>query len=386
MRNLILVTFAALGVLATNGPRAEAAVHPTAASVAITVDTSLAEDALALACTGRDPDEARVRASPIVQAQIAHNHGILPAATMDAYIAALRGLSACRAPTPDVFHAGAILDHLDLYRRKITALRARQGELADSIATRLTPYVPAGTQFHRAVVLAVPYFSCGGFERGEYFFIDVGCLDSDIANDFAALEVLVAHETFHGLQARTFYPALEDADQVVDVSTGLEYLFGKLLWEGTAVYVSGAEELLHFQNGGPFTRLTQKYLSDNAGRVSSNFQLLTILFAYTAAAPPGQAQARAEAAEKIAFNGGSSFEEFGYHVGARMARDIEHAWGRAALVCIMQLPAEQFVLAHDAVVSGGATRLGSDAVAAARAVAATRRGTQRFEQCLHPTE
>lgn len=380
MRNCVIGILAVLAVTVMLERRAQAVLSATGASVIITVDTSLAEYALALACTGHDPDEARVRASPIVQAQIAHNLGILPAATMDAYVAALKGLSACRPPTPDVFRAGAILDHLDIYRQKIAALRARQSELATSVAGRLTPYVPAGTQFHRAVVLAVPYFSCGGFERGEYFFIDIGCLDDDIAKDFVALEVLVAHETFHGLQARIFHPILQDADQVTDVSTGLEYLFDRLLWEGTAVYVSGASELSDVHNGGPFTRLTQQYVRDNAARVSSNFKLLTILLAYTAAAPAGQAPARAEAAEKIAFNGGSSFEEFGYHVGARMAGDIERAWGRAALVCVMQLPPEQFVLAHDAV-AGAAPKLGPEAVAAAGSVAVTRRGNHSFARC-----
>ncbi len=354
-------------------------------SISITVDTSIAEHTLSLVCSQREVNERQIRSSPLVQAQIEHNRGLVAAATMDAYVEGLRALSACRAPSEgeDVFRVGAILADPELFRRKVDGLRARQSELASSVADRLTSYVPAGTQFQRAVILAVPYFSCGGFERGEYFYIDVQCLAADIDDDFAALEVLVAHETFHALQARTFFPAPIDAGEIGDVNTGLQYHFGTMLREGTATYVAGTSALLDVPSAGAFTRLGQSFGRENAARLGENFRLLTILFGYAAASPVGQERARAEAVEDLAFDGGS-FQEFGYYVGARIAADIEQVWGREALVCVMQLPPEQFILAHEAAVAAEELRLGAEAIDAARSVALARSGVHGFERC-HPT-
>jgi hypothetical protein len=67
-----------------------------------------------------------------------------------------------------------------------------------------------------------------------------------------------------------------------------------------------------------------------------------------------------------------------------MARDIEQAWGRDALICVTRLPPEQFALAHDAVVTAAGdnrARLGPTAIEAARTLAATRHDTGTFERC-----
>lgn len=377
---IVILTLALLSAGATDA--ASQTRRSARTDIRITVDTSLADHALSLVCSGRDISEAAVRASPTVQAQIGHNSNLIAAATMDAYVEGLRGLSACRAPENDVFRVGAILDNPDAFRRKVGEIKSRQAELAADIAGRLAPYAAPGTRFHGALVLAVPYFSCGGFERGLSFFVDVGCLDGDISRDLNALEVLVAHETFHAIQAQTFYPAPIDAPDITDADTALSYLFATLLREGSALYVSGASDLLQQQDGGPFTRLTQSFGRKNADRLEQNFSLLSALLAYAAEAPAGQERVRAEAVEDAAFDGGA-FEEFGYYVGARMAGDIEAAWGREALVCVMVLPAEQFVLAHDAATNGrdGALRLGSEAVEAARQVGRRRAASERFESC-----
>ena len=123
---------------------------------------------------------------------------------MDAYVEALRALSACAAPNPDPFGVAAILQNRDAFRRKIVALRERRDERSAAVAQRLRPYVPADFSCHGDVVLAVPYFSCGGFAQQGWFFLDVGCLDDDIASDFDAVVLLIAHETYHAVQARLF--------------------------------------------------------------------------------------------------------------------------------------------------------------------------------------
>ncbi|MEZ5995914.1 MAG: DUF5700 domain-containing putative Zn-dependent protease [Hyphomonadaceae bacterium] len=353
---------------------------PRPAQISIHVDTSIADRTLGLVCSGQPIDERAVRASPIVQAQIAHNSGLIAAATMDAYVEALRAISACTPQAHEVFHVGDIIAHRDAYRAKIEAISARQSELASSVAERLAPYVPAGVRFQRALILAVPYFSCGGFEREEYFFIDVECLADDIETDFVALQVLIAHETFHGLQARTFFPAPIDADEITDTDSGLDDLFGTMLREGTATYVAGTSEVLQAPPGGMLTSIAQSFGRTNRARLETNFQLLSILYGYVAEAPPDQARQRAETVEDMAFDGGA-FEEFGYYVGARMAGDIESAWGRGALVCVMQLPAEQFILAHDAAVAADSLRLSPQVIDTARRRAQSRGGDHSFQSC-----
>lgn len=347
---------------------------PASAQVTIGINTSLADSALSLVCTGARVDEAALRSSPIVQAQIAHNSGIRGSATMDAYVEALRALSACATPNPDPFGVAAILQNRDALRRKIEYLRERRDELSSAATRRLRPYVPEGFTFHGDVILAVPYFSCGGFAQQGWFFIDVGCLDADIASDFDAVALLIAHETYHAVQARLF---AKDTRELGDRETALASLFSRLLTEGSATFVAPPESLS--ARGGRYTRLSRGFAATNGARMPANFDLMTILFEHVLRATDPEAAARQ--ATVIGFNGGT-FQEMGYFVGARIARDIEHAWGASALVCVMQLPPEQFVLAHAAAVgeASDALRLGSGAVDAARAVA-RRRGGSTFANC-----
>lgn len=349
---------------------------PAFAEVSIGVDTSIAESALALACSGAPVDEAAVRASPLAQAQVAHNTRLRAAATMDAYVAALRALSACAAPDPDPFNVAAILHDPEAFRQKVALIAERRDQLAATVAERLRPYVPANFDFRGDVVLAVPYFSCGGFAQDERFFVDVRCLDDDIASDLEALALLIAHETYHAVQAQTFHP-MDDVRGLNGRQAALASLFSELLIEGSASFVAPAETLP--ARGGRYTRLSRRFAADNAARMEANFSLMTILVEHVARAADPAAAAR-EGAE-IAFSGGT-FEEMGYFVGARMARDVEQAWGAPALVCVMQLPPEQFTLAHAAAVSGDADalRLGAPALEAARAVA-RRRGGAGYESC-----
>lgn len=131
------------------------------------------------------------------------------------------------------------------------------------------------------------------------------------------------------------------------------------------------------------TQLNRRFVNDNASRMRVNFALLTILFEHVRRAADPEASLRN--AYSIGFSGGS-YQEMGYHVGARMAGDIETAWGRAALVCVMALPPEQFVLAHDAVAAASTAepalfRLGAPAVEAARYLARRRGGQHGFASC-----
>lgn len=351
---------------------------PAAAEVSIAIDTSLADRALSLVCTGAPVDEEAVRASPIVRAQISHNAGLRAAATMDAYVAGLRAASACVAPEQDPFNIAGLIEQRESLRAKVAALIARQDALTLAVAQRLERYMPPGASFAGSVVIAVPYFSCGGFAADDHFFIDIACLAEDIDADAVALELLVAHETYHVIQERHFRP-VPDLEAVSTRRDALGAFFGHLLIEGTATHVGDPLDLPQ-SGGGPYTRLGRSFHTENARRMEHNFNLLTILIDYVARARdpgPGVYQAA-----MIGF-AGNTYEEMGYSVGARMARDIEAAWGAPALVCVMLLPAEQFVLAHDAATAGqaGALRLGPPAVAAARSLSQRRPRADRFETC-----
>lgn len=352
---------------------------PAAAQVEINVDTSLADRSLGLVCSGSAVNEAEVRASPLVQAQVRHNARLNPAATMDAYVAALRALSACQAPAEDPFQVAAILEAPDAFRAKAAAIHARQTEMSTRASAMIAPYLPAGFSFRGSAVLAVPYFSCGGFADGPLFFVDIACLDNDLSRDIDALTLMIAHETYHSIQAQTYFAFDENPELVRSADDGVSYLLSALLWEGMAEHVASSSTLP--ANGGPLTELNRHFAQDNNQRPRANFLLLTTLIDYVARSGDDPRGAM-ESAYGIAFSGGT-YQQFAYYVGARMAADIEEAWGRPALICIASLPSEQFALAHHAVAEAkgeARRRLGPAAIDAARRIAAARAGVG-FETC-----
>lgn len=352
-----------------------------AATVEVTVDASLAEQALGLVCTGRDVDEAAVRASPLVQAQIEHNSRLRETATMDAYVAALRAASACTAPEPDPFGIGRVIREAEQLRAKVDALVARGDALSHSVAARLTPYLPADYAFTGAVVLAVPYFSCGGFSAAGRFFTDVACLDDDIESDWDGLALLVAHEIFHVIQERLFWPLPDPTAGIATRADAYALLYAELLIEGSAELVAHTSTL-PASGGGRYTRFARSFNDANARRMPQNFALTSALLERVAARR-ADVEAAAHLADAILFSG--QYEEIGYYVGAQMLADIDRAWGREALTCIMRLPPEQLVLAHDALAAQAGDdmlRLGAEAVRQARELARTPGRRETYRDCI----
>src|SRR5262249_38357164 len=139
----------------------------------------------------------------------------------------------------------------------------------------------------------------------------------------------------------------DEPNEVTDRATALEFMFGSLLWEGMAEHVAQTAQLAGTTGGGRLTQIFRKFEEDNLNRMRSNFGATSVLFEYVADATDADAQRRATSAYTIAFSG--TYTQFAYYVGDRMAKDIEDAWGRDALVCVTRLPPEQFALAHDAV-------------------------------------
>jgi hypothetical protein len=353
----------------------------TAVEVQVSVDAALAQRTLSLVCTGHDVDQAAIHASPLVQAQIDHNSGLRPAATMDAYVAALRAASACKAPAPDPFAVGRVIAESERFRRKVEAMVAHGDQLSESVARHLTPYLPPDYEFTGSVVLAVPYFSCGGFSAAGLFFIDIACLSDDIDSDWDGLALLVAHEIFHVIQERLFWPAPDGKAKIARRADAFAFLYAELLLEGSAELVAPASSL-PASGGGPYTRLSRSFYDANARRMPQNFALMSALLDRVAAARADY-DAAAKLADSVLFAG--EYEQIGYYVGAQMLTEVDRAWGRATLNCIMRLPPEQLVLAHDAVASkaGGAMlRLDAGAVREARNLARVQGRHGRYQECL----
>jgi hypothetical protein len=300
---------------------------------------------------------------------------------MDAYVAALRAASACAAPDPDPFAVARVIDERERLRGKVDSIVARSDELSRSVAERLTPDLPSDYDFTGSVVLAVPYFSCGGFSMAGQFFIDVRCLSEDMDSDWEGLALLVAHEIFHVIQERLFWPSPDPNARIGTRADAFALLYAELLMEGSAELVAHTSSLPD-SGGGPYTRLSRSFYEANARRMPQNFALTSALLERIAASR-GEFDAAARLADSVLFAG--EYEEIGYYVGAQMLADIDRTWGRAALTCIMRLPPEQLVLAHDAVASKAGSellRLDAEVVRPAEELARTPGRKGRYQDCI----
>jgi hypothetical protein len=161
------------------------------------------------------------------------------------------------------------------------------------------------------------------------------------------------------------------------------FLYAGLLMEGSAELVAPTGTL-PASGGGSYTRLSRSFYDANARRMPQNFALMNALLDRVATASDDY-EAAAKLADSVLFAG--EYEELGYYVGAQMLTDVDRAFGREALTCIMRLPPEQLVLAHDAIAaktSGDMLRLDAQAVQGARDLAHGPGRQGRYESCITP--
>ncbi|WP_106640553.1 DUF5700 domain-containing putative Zn-dependent protease [Allosphingosinicella vermicomposti] len=312
-----------------------------AAEITIDVDTALANRLLTLSCSGQPVDEAEFAASSLLKAQLAHHARFGEKYSLENYVAGVRSIAACKAPDPDPFRFTALVTQRGQMAKAIATLSARKAELGDGAAALTTPYVPAGTRFAGSVVLAPATLSCGGFARGGHFFIDLPCIAEQVEGEFDAVRRLVAHETYHAVQGEFMPDPKASLSTVATPAEAHEYLFHRLAAEGSATYVARMAEVA---GDGRYATRSREDARRNRSRLTYNFRLFNLVV--EALAEPRQDYgAHFKELYGLAFDG--AFGELSYFVGEQMAAEIDRDFGPQALVCVLSLPPEHFILAYD---------------------------------------
>ena len=346
-----------------------------AGNIDLTIDSSLADYVLEVSCSGETADEDWLRASKALQAQIKHHSGLNKKLTMDAYIEGLQAASRCETLEPDLFRFRYAVNEKEQLAQAIAFLKSHQSELADFVIDETEPYIPPELEFKGEIILSAAGQSCGGFSMDGAFFIDVPCIASDVENEFSAIKILSAHETYHALQYAFFAPFDEDIQVVDSPAAAQNYLFMSLLNEGTAEYVADSREVT---GQGKLASLFEDFAARGYPLVSFNLRLVG--YAAEVLGQPDNSNDRLRDMYALGFMGNTG-QQF-YYVGAIMAQRIELAFGRSALVCIMALTPEQFVLAYDA--AGSVPGVDVDPIGPGAVIAARNLGQGRksYLDCL----
>jgi hypothetical protein len=347
----------------------------SAQNVEITVDTSLADYIVEFTCSGEEIDEARLRNSRLLQAQIKHHSGNSDLFTMDGFIDAARAAASCEVPERDLYRFRHVVEDQEQIARAIDFLKAREAELAAFVVEKVAPYFPPDKQFSGEIVLAAASWSCGGFSMDGAFFVDVPCVAPSIEEELQAVKILSAHETYHALQYAFFAPFNEDMSAIDTPEAAQAYLFLNLLLEGTAEFVADSRDV---PGEGTLATVFRKFARQGYGSLASHFRWLD--YASAVLAVDEASNQRIRDVYDFGFSG-STGQKF-YYVGATMARKIEAVFGRERLVCIISLSPEQFVLAYDAAVEQ-AGEVGDYPVGASTLTAARRLGEKNtsFRTC-----
>lgn len=346
-----------------------------AQTVQVTVDTSLADYILEFACSGEAVDEDRLRNSRLLQAQIKHHSGNSDRFTMDGFIEAAKAAARCETLERDLYRFRYVIESKADIAGAVAFLKEREAELAAFVVAKTAPYFPPDRQWSGEIVLAAASWSCGGFSMDGVFFIDVPCVAPSIEDEYQAIRILSAHETYHALQYAFFAPFSEDMAPIDTPAEAQAYLFLNLLLEGTAEFVADSRDV---PGEGTLATIFRDMAARSYRQLASHFRWLD--YAVAVLAVDDQSNRRIRDIYDFGFSG-STAQKF-YYVGATMARKIEAAFGRESLVCVMALSPEQFVLAYDAAVQpagGEGYPIGPSALSAARRLG---KGNRSYTTCL----
>ncbi len=327
---------------------AQAEAKERAANVTINFNTQYAESLLDIACSNKTVDEAALRDSKLLKAQIAHHERFGERFSYENFIDGLKKISRCEIPSPDPFRFSALVERRDEIETAIQFLQENQTELAQGVRKMLIPYVPEGMDFSGSVVMAAASFSCGGFAEDGDFFIDLQCISGDIEQEIDAVQYLSAHETYHAIQNQFVpKPSKAEAEDVANADEARDFIFHQLILEGTASYVADFRDV---EGTGRYSSFSRDLAKSNYRRLDSNFLLFDYLIESLGAGGEPVSQ-RVQDVYDLGFGG--QFEELFYYVGAQMAAEIDADFGASALVCIMQLPPENFLLAYQRAIAHG---------------------------------
>src|SRR5690606_25086102 len=105
------------------------------------------------------------------------------------------------------------------------------------------PYAPADLDYSGSLVLAIVGNPCGGFASGGDFFLALSCLRGNYKTELHAAKSVAAHETYHAIQNRFFWPSKLRIEEVKTRDDAFDQLFSFLLSEGTAEYVMDSRRI-----------------------------------------------------------------------------------------------------------------------------------------------
>jgi hypothetical protein len=234
-----------------------------------------------------------------------------------------------------------VVEERDSIAAAVAFFKAHEQELAAYVEEKTAPYFPADKEFTGEIVIVAASWSCGGFSMDGAFFVDVPCVASAIEDEFEAVRILSAHETYHALQYAFFAPFDEDIEAVQTPDEARAYLFLNLLLEGTAEYVADSRDV---PGEGQLATIFRRFAARSYRRLDSHFRWLDYVSGILSVDESSNLRIR----EVYAFGFTGDNDQKFYYVGATMAGQIEAAFGREALVCIMAQSPEQFVLAYHA--------------------------------------
>jgi hypothetical protein len=346
----------------------------------LNIDSSLADYLLEVVCSGEKVDEAYLRSSPFVQAQVRHHTSLSPVRNMDALLAGLEVASRCEIPERDVFRFGPIVEDKGRFEATVDFLKIRAPEIERFVVTSLAPYAPEDFDFSGAMALSIIGNPCGGFASEGYFFLAINCLTAGYEEEFSAIKVVSAHEVFHALQHGFFYPGSFELEGVESHDEALELLFRWVMFEGTAELVADSRQI---EGSGVLTDFLTGFAESGYQQIPLYIDLIS--YAGEILTAGDDYSDRLANIYKLGFAGGG--RQALYYAGATMASHMDKTYGREALICIFRLPPEQFVRAYQAAAlrsaSEEAVPLGQTIMMGADRISRKREDGLAFERCVN---
>ncbi|WP_417460894.1 DUF5700 domain-containing putative Zn-dependent protease [Kordiimonas sp.] len=288
---------------------------PVAARTEVSVDASNAQAILAEICSGTEISEQQIKNDTHIQTMLRHFSQFRSYFTMENYIAERRSAALCEKSQQNYFRFNQLVEEKDKIASFLNDVMTQRSPSSE-VTAMISPYAPANLSYEGTAMLMVGTPSCGGWSAGSTFYVDLPC----ISDDPKGLLYLIAHESYHGVQA-TFM------QQTFTPNTPAE-LLNNVLREGSALHIASFSKI---EGGGRYTELSREQEADNTRRLEQNFELLDMAVSYLQRHPGEQAYG---AANNIGLSGsyGAPF----YSVGAKIIETVSTSDSQAAVVCYLE--------------------------------------------------
>ncbi|WP_417462410.1 DUF5700 domain-containing putative Zn-dependent protease [Kordiimonas sp.] len=351
----------------------------SARDIKVTVDASYAEYLLDIVCTGNEVDEKFLRAYAPLQSQIEHHTSMSDKRNFNTFVTSLQAASKCEVPEKDVFRFEPIIEDKDKFETVVAFFKEQGPAIEAFVGETLAPYLPEDLEYEGDLILSVIGNPCGGFAVSGRFYLALNCLTGSYQEDFETAKLISTHEIFHDMQHNFFFEKGMDFKDVTTPDEGYRFLFQQLLMEGTAEYVADSRQI----TGSGFLSNLLKGFSDN-GNSQMAQHIRTFGYAADIIGDYDDWHTRLHDMFMMGFTGAG--RQIFYYAGAGMARHMEATLGRASLVCVMHLPAEQFVLAYQSAALSSpnevAGPLSPAMIDIAKRMSDERTADLRYESCL----